>query len=154
MGNLTSQFLANVYLGELDYFVKHELRAKYYIRYVDDFVILSRSREELRAFQHAIERFLQNELKLELHAQKTKIVPLRLGLTLLGFREFYHFRLLKLSNQNRIHKRLEKFKRMAERGELSRTHIRLSFAGWEGYAKMADTCRLRKAMRASFPMLK
>ena len=48
LGNLTSQFFANVYLNELDYFVKHELKAKYYIRYVDDFVLLDSSKENLR----------------------------------------------------------------------------------------------------------
>jgi RNA-directed DNA polymerase len=47
LGNLTSQFFANVYLNELDYFVKHKLRAKYYIRYVDDFVILNSSKSNL-----------------------------------------------------------------------------------------------------------
>ena len=47
LGNLTSQFFANVYLNELDYFVKHKLRAKYYIRYVDDFVLLNESKEKL-----------------------------------------------------------------------------------------------------------
>jgi hypothetical protein len=48
LGNLTSQFFANVYLNELDHFVKHKLKAKYYIRYVDDFVILDKSKTQLK----------------------------------------------------------------------------------------------------------
>ena len=147
LGNLTSQFLANVYLGELDQFVKHELKARYYIRYVDDFVILSRSRSELAQHRKAIELFLSERLKLSLHPDKTKIIPLRSGLTLLGLRVFYHFRLLKMSNQTRIKKRMARFKRKLGRGEMTREHIRFSFAGWEGYAKMSDSYKLRMALR-------
>jgi RNA-directed DNA polymerase len=147
LGNLTSQFLANVYLAELDQFVKHELRAKYYIRYVDDFVILSRSRSDLAQHQKAIELFLSDHLRLSLHPDKTKIIPLRLGLTLLGLRVFYHFRLLKKSNQLRIYKRIAKFKQKLGRGTITRERIRLSFAGWEGYAKMAESYKLRTALR-------
>ena len=58
IGNLTSQFFANVYLNELDYFVKHDLKAKYYIRYVDDFVILHESKEELESYKMSIDEFL------------------------------------------------------------------------------------------------
>ena len=63
LGNLTSQFFANVYLNELDYFVKHKLRIKYYIRYVDDFVILSSSKSQLEEWKIKIEEFLCLKLK-------------------------------------------------------------------------------------------
>jgi hypothetical protein len=147
LGNLTSQFFANVYLDELDQFVKHELKVRYYIRYVDDFVVLSRSRKELEQNQKAIGVFLSERLKLNFHPQKTKIVPLSCGLTLLGFRVFYHFRLLKKSNQARIWKRIAKYGEMMGRGEMSKKQIRLCFAGWEGYAKMVDAYKLRTALR-------
>ena len=80
LGNLTSQFFANIYLNELDYFVKHTLRAKYYIRYVDDFVILHNSKEKLENWKSEIERFLKDKLKLELHPQKSRIIPLSKGI--------------------------------------------------------------------------
>ncbi len=147
LGNLTSQFLANVYLSELDYFVKHRLRAKYYLRYVDDFVILGKNRALLEQYKARIEDFLKRELKLELHPDKSRIVPLRSGITLLGFRVFYHYRLLKKSNQNRIFKRLEKFGMKFKRGEIKMEKILLSMAGWEGYAKMANTYKLRMKVR-------
>ncbi len=62
LGKLTSQFFANVYLNELDQFVKHELKAKYYLRYVDDFVILHRSKEKLEEYKAELGNFLQNGL--------------------------------------------------------------------------------------------
>ena len=54
LGNLTSQFFANLYLHDLDFFVKHKLKAKYYIRYVDDFVILHLSKEQLEIWKQEI----------------------------------------------------------------------------------------------------
>ena len=89
LGNLTSQFFANVYLNELDYFVKHRLKSKYYIRYVDDFVILHRNKKRLEYFKKQIDNFLVHELKLWLHPDKSKILPLRNGITFLGYRLFY-----------------------------------------------------------------
>jgi retron-type reverse transcriptase len=116
LGNQTSQFFANLYLSELDYFIKHTLRVKHYIRYVDDFIILSRSREELDAHQVKIKDFLFYRLKLTLHPQKTQIKTLKSGITLLGFREFYHYRLLKKSNQRRIFKRLNRLQAIQKAG--------------------------------------
>jgi len=147
LGNLTSQFLANVYLAELDNFVKHELRVKYYLRYVDDFILLSRNRLELAGFKSRIETFLLEKLKLRLHPAKSRIIPLSAGVTMLGFRVFLHYKLLKKSNQNRIWKRLEKFRRQLENDEITEEKIQLSLAGWNGYAKMGNTFRLREKVR-------
>jgi retron-type reverse transcriptase len=79
LGNLTSQFFANIYLNELDYFVKHKLKAKYYLRYVDDFMILHENKEQLEIWKEEIQRFLQDNLKLELHPEKSKIIPLSIS---------------------------------------------------------------------------
>ncbi len=102
LGNLTSQFLANVYLNELDYFVKHKLKAKYYIRYVDDLVILHHSREQLEIWKQEINEFLRKELKLELHPEKSYISSLSRGIDFVGFRNFYYFRLLRKRNIKNI----------------------------------------------------
>lgn len=79
LGNLTSQFFANLYLNELDQFVKHKLRAKYYIRYVDDFLILHPSKNILRDFKENINCFLNGKLKLDLHPDKSRILELNRG---------------------------------------------------------------------------
>ena len=65
VGNLTSQLFANIYLDALDQFIKHELGVEAYIRYMDDFVILSPDKEQLRSWLARIEQFLREELKLE-----------------------------------------------------------------------------------------
>src|SRR6185437_10005969 len=84
IGNLSSQFFANVYLNELDQFVKHELRASRYMRYVDDFVLVHESRAQLMAWQDAIARFLGERLRLELKAE-VRLRPLDSGIDFLGY---------------------------------------------------------------------
>ncbi len=76
LGNLTSQFFANLYLNELDQFVKHKLRAKFYIRYVDDFVILHENKEQLEIWKININNFLQERLKIILHPSKSHVLKL------------------------------------------------------------------------------
>ena len=85
IGNLTSQFFANVYLNELDQFVKHHLRAKYYYRYVDDFVILHESPDYLNACFDQASRFLRDWLRLELHPFKKRLGLVDQGVDFVGY---------------------------------------------------------------------
>ena len=85
IGNITSQFFANVYLNELDQFAKHQLKAKYYLRYVDDFIILHQSQEVLNEWRRQSEKFLWEKLALKLHPQKQKIYPIEQGIDFLGY---------------------------------------------------------------------
>ena len=150
LGNLTSQFFANFYLDEFDHFVKHQLKAKYYLRYVDDFVILHLSQNVLMEWRIKIEEFLERRLEIKLHPEKSRIIPLRRGVTLLGFRVFSKYRLLKKSNARRIWKRLERFKQKYDNGEISRAEVLQSLEGWLAYAEFADTYEFRKRVVAKF----
>ena len=85
IGNLTSQFFANVYLNELDQFVKRKLKVKYYLRYVDDLVLLSESPEQLRQWRKEIDRFLKENLRVELHPKKDKYGSVYQGIDFVGY---------------------------------------------------------------------
>ena len=85
IGNLTSQFFANVYLNALDQFVKHTLKARYYIRYVDDFVLLHHDRNRLNSWTKQIIEFLKSSLKLELNLSRCIIRPVSNGIDFLGY---------------------------------------------------------------------
>ena len=150
LGNLTSQFFANLYLNELDYFVKHKLRARYYIRYVDDFIILHNLKEKLEIWKLDISKFLREKLALELHTQKSKIIPLSKGVDFVGFRNFYHYKLLRKRN---IRKMLIKIKSCKKR-EISKEKLLESFQGWNAYAKWANTFKLRKVIIKEINFLK
>ena len=142
LGNLTSQFFANVYLNELDYFLKHKLKIKYYIRYVDDFMILDSSKEQLNVWKEEIDNFLQEELKLELHPEKSRIIPLSKGIDFVGFRNFYYFKLLRKRNVRKMRIKINRY----YVGYISRDKILESFQGWNAYAKWADSYELRRKL--------
>jgi retron-type reverse transcriptase len=84
IGNLSSQFGANVYLDPLDQFVKHRLRARHYIRYVDDIVLLHESSQQLNAWHDEMEAFLPERLKIELNPTKTIRQPVDRGIDFVG----------------------------------------------------------------------
>ncbi len=144
LGNLTSQFFANVYLNELDQYVKHKMKIKYYIRYVDDFIIFDKDKHVLEKWKAEIDEFLKCNLKVDLHPEKSMIIPLNKGITLLGYRAFPNNRLIKRSNSRRIWKRLKIFKDRYDKGELSRFELANRIGGWFAYAKFANTYKIRK----------
>lgn len=101
LGNVTSQLFSNIYLNELDYYVKHELRQKYYLRYCDDFLILHQEREYLVNLIKPIGEFLQTELKLTLHPDKIIIRKLRQGIDYLGYVTLPHYRVIRTKTKRR-----------------------------------------------------
>src|SRR3989344_4871314 len=153
LGNLTSQFFANVYLNELDNFVKRILKAKFYIRYVDDFVILETNREILEEYKKQIETFLKTNLNLTLHPQKTKIISLNRGVTFLGLRVFPHCRLLKKSNIRHFKRKINECHNLFNKNAIAYDDIYVSFEGWYAYSKNANTFELRKSIEGEFRQL-
>ena len=144
LGNLTSQFFANVYLNELDYFVKHKLKAKYYIRYVDDFVILHESKEQLEKWKKEINKFLQEKLKIELHPSKSNVLRLNSGINFLGFRIFYYHKLLRKSNLKNFERKFNQLRILFDEGIISREKVLESIEGWLAYCSHANTFKYRK----------
>lgn len=106
LGNLTSQLLVNVYMNEFDQFVKHCLKAKYYLRYADDFVVLSSNRAWLEAQIPRIKKFLGEHLRLELHESKIHIKTLASGVDFLGWVQFFDHRVLRTSTRRRMMERI------------------------------------------------
>ena len=106
LGNLTSQYFANIYLNELDKFIKHKLKIKHYIRYTDDFVILDISKEYLEKIINPINGFLKNKLKLSLHPDKIIIRKYRQGIDFLGYVTLPYYRVLRTKTKKRIFKKI------------------------------------------------
>ena len=104
LGNLTSQLLVNVYMNEFDQFMKHSLRAKYYVRYADDFVILSENKAELERILDQITVFLRQKLRLELHPSKVSIITFASGVDFLGWVHFADHRTIRRATKRRMMK--------------------------------------------------
>ncbi len=107
LGNLTSQLLVNIYMNEFDQFVKRELKVRYYIRYADDFVILSDKKSELILILQYIVVFLKENLKLELHPDKVFIKTIASGVDFLGWVHFPEHRVLRTSTKKRMMRKVE-----------------------------------------------
>lgn len=102
LGNLTSQLLANVYMHELDMYIKQELRIKYYIRYADDFVIVSDNRKNLEDILPKLRTFLKEKLRLTLHEQKVYIKTYDSGVDFLGWVHFPYHRQIRTATKRKI----------------------------------------------------
>lgn len=150
LGNLTSQFFANLYLNELDQFVKHKLKAKYYIRYVDDFVILHESKEKLEKWKIEINNFLKEKLKLELHPSKSNVLRLNSGINFLGFRIFYKYKLIRKSNLRNFEKKFNRLRILFDEGIIGREKVLQSLEGWLAYCSHANTHKYRKHLIRNF----
>lgn len=147
LGNLTSQFFANLYLNGLDHFIKEELREKYYIRYVDDFVVFGNDKERLWNVYEMIKKYLSG-LGIELHPVKTRILPVNQGAEFLGFRIFPEKRLLKKANFFRFRRRLLKMKNFYHKHPKFDIikKISQSVLSWVSHAKWGDTAKLREKL--------
>ena len=108
LGNLTSQLLVNIYMNEFDQFVKHKLKNKYYVRYCDDFVILSEHREWLELIIPSIKLFLKESLGLELHPNKISIKTLASGADFLGWVNFFDHIILRTATKKRMFKKIKR----------------------------------------------
>ena len=106
LGNLTSQLFVNIYMNEFDQFVKHRLRFKHYIRYADDFVLLSQDRQELEDMLSVITKFLDQELHLTIHPNKTELRTFASGVDFLGWVHFPDHRVLRTKTKRRMYDRL------------------------------------------------
>lgn len=107
LGNLTSQLLVNVYMNEFDQYVKHRLKSKYYIRYADDFVMLSHSKEYLENLILLIDKFLREKLKLNLHPDKVYIKTYSSGVDFLGWVHFPDHSVLRGATKRRMIRNLK-----------------------------------------------
>ncbi len=106
LGNLTSQIFANVYLNELDQFVKHELKARWYIRYADDFVLFGAEYEELEGWLISIKEFLEERLDLRLHPDKVSIRTIASGVDFLGWIHFPDHWVLRTATKKRMFRKM------------------------------------------------
>ncbi|PIN76586.1 hypothetical protein COV17_01915 [Candidatus Woesearchaeota archaeon CG10_big_fil_rev_8_21_14_0_10_36_11] len=144
LGNLTSQFFANVYLNKLDQFVKHRIKTKNYVRYVDDFVILHNSEQQLTEWKKKIADFLREELLLDLHPEKTKIIQAIHGVDFLGLKIFPFHKIMKKRNVCSFKRKLRLICEEFDNGEIMYDKVYDFLEGWIAYAKNADTYNLRR----------
>ena len=144
IGNLTSQLFANVYLHELDELVKYTLRERFYIRYMDDFIILAPDKTHLHHVINDIADYLQHSLRLQLN-RKTQIFPVESrGIDFLGYHTWATHRLLRASNAKRAKRKIRTLQKLYRGGKITPDRVIVAVQSWVAHCKHADTYRLRK----------
>jgi retron-type reverse transcriptase len=143
IGNLTSQFFANVYLNGFDHFVKEQLKVKRYLRYVDDFSLFSDDRPFLEQAWLAIEAYLTT-LRLKLHPIKSQLFETRHGANFVGFRILPDCIRVRKSNLQRARQRLRQLQQDYATGQVSLESVIQRLQSWEAHLMHGDTHRLRR----------
>ena len=145
LGNYTSQMFANIYLNELDQYVKHKLKCKYYYRYMDDMVIMCENKEIAKDSLNNMTKFLKENLKLTLNS-KTRIFKDIQGVNFCGYKINEKRLKIRHTSKCRMKRKLKRYTRQLKEGKIKLPEIQRSIAGWLGYVKHADSYNLRKSM--------
>lgn len=150
IGNQTSQAFALLYLSDMDHFIKERLRIKYYLRYMDDFVLIHEDKEYLKYCLTEIERVI-GEHRLRLNG-KTQICPMAQGVDIMGF-HFYLtesgkvVRKLRHRSKSKMRRKLHKYKRLYQAGRISKERIDASFGAWQSHAAHGQTYHLVRSLQ-------
>jgi len=145
IGNLTSQFFANIYLNELDQFVKHTLKCRHYVRYVDDFVLLSRDKEELVRWRGATDQFTRERLNLTLHPVRRKLLPVSNGIDFLGYIIRHNYILVRRRVVNNLKVKIKAFKQSKIKDWKK---FKDMIASYFGHLKWANSFKLQHKLLA------
>lgn len=146
IGNLTSQYFANIYLNELDQFITKQLKIIYYIRYADDFVILSENRQYLLNLIPEIKQFLKLKLDLSLHPQKIILRKFRSGVDFLGYIIFSSHILPRTKTKRRLIKKIKEKIKQYQNTEIEKEKLDATINSYLGYLSHANTHKFKKEL--------
>ncbi len=146
IGNMTSQILALLYLNDLDHFIKEKLKIKYYIRYMDDFILMHQDKEYLKYCLKIIKEKIEKEYKLELN-KKTMIINIKNGLDFLGFRFYIKNKkiIMKVRNQTKkqFKNKIKKLFKLYEENKIGKESINQVIASYNGHLGYGNTYNLK-----------
>lgn len=144
IGNYTSQVFANIYLNEIDQYIKHKLKVKYYYRYMDDSVLLVQTKIEAKELLKKIGKFLKEELDLELN-NKTQVFKNKQGVNFCGYKINEYRMKIRDKGKRKLKKKIKKLKYEIRKGKISSKGAKKYLVGHIGYIKYANTyCLINK----------
>ena len=147
IGNLTSQFWGNVYLCSFDHFVKRELQAKGYVRYVDDFLLFCNDKQVLKQWK---EQVIQRVTKLRLTLHEPQVFPVHTGIPFLGFRTYPTHRRLRKKRGIAFQRRFRNLYKQWIAHKIHRTKLDDSARSWAAHALWGDTYGLRRSVLSRY----
>ena len=141
IGNYTSQLFANIYLNQVDQYIKHNLHIKYYCRYLDDSVLIVKTKEEAKKTLGKIQKFLKENLELELN-KKTQIFKGTQGVNFCGYKINEYRMKIRDKGKRKLKKKIKKLKHEIKQGNITSKQAKIYLAGHMGYIKYADVKNL------------
>lgn len=153
IGALTSQLFANVYLDKFDHFVKDELGIRFYVRYMDDFIIVGKDRKFLQTILPALESFLNSQLELKLNP-KTSIFPISHGIDFSGYRHWTTHTLPRKRNTRRARLDFRRLAREYAEGKIDFEYIRPRVASFCGQMKHCDAYRTTESVLSELVLVR
>jgi len=152
IGNLASQIFANLYLNDLDHYLKEAIKCRHYIRYMDDLIVFGDDKNMLNDVRYAISGFL-GQLKLNLHPHKSQIYLTASGVAFLGYKIYPTHRLVVKINVKKARKRFKKYLGRLKSSLIRWSAITASIRSWFGYVTHADSFNLRRRLLSEFDLL-
>ena len=141
IGNYTSQYFANIYLDKLDKYIKEYLKVKYYIRYMDDFVMLINEKDECIHLKKKISEFLNEYLHLELNS-KSRYYPNKMGINFCGYRIYETHMLVRHRSKKKMRKNIKVWNKLYNENKLNVDKLIRSLNSWLGHVKHANSYNL------------
>ena len=145
IGNYTSQIFANIYLNEVDQFIKHKLKIKYYARYLDDSILIVQTKQEAKNALSEIKDYLRDNLKLELNS-KTQIFKGKQGVNFCGYKINEYRMKIRDKGKIKLKNKVKKLKSEIQNGKMNSHDAKKYLAGHVGYIKWADVYNLTKKL--------
>ena len=153
IGNYSSQYFANIYMTSFDKFVKEKLKVKYYIRFMDDFVLLFENKEKARKGLVEIRNYLSSVLKLELNS-KTSYFKEKQGINFLGYRIWKTHLLIRNQSKKKIKRKLKNFQKLYKENKIELEYVTACINSWKGYAKFGNSYNLINRILEKFVLTK
>ena len=145
IGNYTSQMFANIYLNEIDQYIKHKLKVKWYFRYLDDSIILVKTKQQAKEILEKIRIYLQENLQLELN-KKTQIFKNKQGVNFCGYKINEYRLKIRDKGKRKLKKKVKVLKEKIKQGEITSKEAKKYLAGHRGYIKIANTYNLESKL--------
>lgn len=152
IGNLASQIFANLYLNELDHYLKEAVKCSCYLRYMDDLVVFGKDKTRLTEVKDLI-RLKLAKIKLAMHENKSQIYEIKSGVPFLGYKIWPSHRLVLKQNIKRLKLRMKRYFKLLDKGVINSQRIFASMQSWLGFAGHADSYNLRLQLASAFLLL-
>ncbi|MFW6009633.1 MAG: reverse transcriptase domain-containing protein [archaeon] len=137
LGNITSQLFANVYLNELDQYIKCKLSKEFYCRYMDDFICVVRSKKEAKQLKNKINIFIKDKLNIEFNKNKTQIFPVEQGVNFTGYKIWKTHMLLRKKSKKTIKTKLKKIQKLFLNNDIPKRKVEQILNSWKGHSDFA-----------------